>query len=91
MATTRVFLALGASQRQPAEWIVTSSDPATPEARVEQGHAICPACDARIRLDETATGASPTGHDERLTGIEYQLHYYEEHTKPAIRYEETAS
>jgi hypothetical protein len=65
---------------------VTSTDPAVPDALLDDSErfAICPACDARLRLrwwDDTGES----------TGIEYQLHYINEHVLPAIRYEETGT
>ena len=99
-ATTRVYTELA------GVWHVESTDPATPDAHVTMGtilypdaktgarvekaaYAICPHpdCDARIRLQETRPA---DGDGPEWTGIEYQLHYYTEHTRPAIRDEETA-
>lgn len=57
---------------------VVSADTATPDARIEANHALCPSCDARVLL-------------QSRSGLEYQLHYYNEHTKEADRYWETAS
>jgi hypothetical protein len=64
----------------------TSTDPATPTAEVVGGRAVCPeeGCDARVPLREMLPG---TGI---LTAIEYQEHFWNEHTKPALRYEETS-
>lgn len=62
--------------------VVHSTDRAVPDAVVHDGHAFCPTCDARLRLDETLEGIP--------TGVEYQLHYVDEHVLPAIRYEETS-
>lgn len=76
--TTSLFLTLDHGE------YVESSDPLTPVARVEGERALCPACDARIPLRET----KGIGGRQRLTGSEYQEHYYREHTRPELRYQE---
>jgi hypothetical protein len=95
MATTRVFLTLNGG------WMATSGDPATPDAHCiavpadrPKGscaiplYAICPECETPIGLRETEP--TPEG-SSRYTGSEYQEHFWHEHTRPALRYEETAS
>lgn len=91
--STRVFTTLNGG------WYVDSDDPATPVAKVDteawadtdgaEGEttfiALCPRCDARLRLRDTE---DRDGHGPQRTGLEYQEHFYQEHTLPELRYQE---
>ncbi len=67
--TTKVFLTATSGG---SRWNVRAAG--APTAPVYQGHAHCQ-CGAKIRLDETIG----RGDHQRLTGLEYGIHYAAEH------------
>lgn len=83
MATSSIFDTQVFFSLDTGDQYVRSNDPETPTARVVEGVWADCECGTRILLQENGDEGWPTG-------LEYQQHYYQEHTRPRLRAEETA-